>query len=257
MRNGEMAITNVTDKPARSRDVASQRRGWRRAASPAGVSSPDRVVDTIVQGIRAGRYVPGQKLIEADLTHDLGLSRGPVREALKRLAAEGVVMLTRHRGAYIRALSRSEANEALVVLEVLTGLMARLAAETVSAGDHAERILKAYEWLGVYKAGQAVGNEYIEKRRHFYDTLAEIGGNEQLGRIMPTMQIHLLRLQVEPYMTAQGRQEQLRDYALITEAVLAGKPQQAERAMRKHIRRARARYESLPDDAFWSQSGSD
>jgi DNA-binding GntR family transcriptional regulator len=251
-----MAISNVTEKAERARGAVSPRRRWSRTAGPAGVSSPDRVVDTIVQGIRSGRYVPGQKLIEADLTHDLGMSRGPVREALKRLAAEGIVMLTRHRGAYIRALSRSEADETLIVLEVLTGLMARLAAETVSAGDHAERILKAYEWLGVYKAGQATSNEYIEKRRHFYDTLAEIGGNEQLGRIMPTMQIHLLRLQVQPYLTPKGRQDQLRGYAEITEAVLAGKPQQAERAMRRHIRRARARYKSLPDDAFWSQSGA-
>jgi DNA-binding GntR family transcriptional regulator len=256
LRNGEMASINVTEKVERSRGVVSPRRRWSRAAGPVGISSPDRVVDTIVQGIRSGRYVPGQKLIEADLTHDLRVSRGPVREALKRLAAEGVVMLTRHRGAYIRALSRAEADETLVVLEVLTGLMARLAAETVNAGDHAERIRKAYEWLGVYKNGQASSNEYIEKRRHFYDTLVEIGGNEQLGRIMPTMQIHLLRLQVQPYLTRQGRQEQLRDYAEITEAVLAGKPQQAERAMRRHIRRARTRYRRLPDDAFWSQSGA-
>jgi DNA-binding GntR family transcriptional regulator len=247
-----MASSNVAEKPERVGGAVSPRRRWSRAAGPVGVSSPDRVVDTIVQGIRSGRYVPGQKLIEADLTHDLRVSRGPVREALKRLAAEGIVMLTRHRGAYIRALSRSEADETLVVLEVLTGLMARLAAETVNAGDHAERIRKAYEWLGVYKNGQATGNEYIEKRRHFYDTLAEIGGNEQLERIMPTMQIHLLRLQLQPYLTQQSRDEQLRDYAEITEAVLAGKPQQAERAMRRHIRRARARYRRLPDDAFWS-----
>jgi DNA-binding GntR family transcriptional regulator len=220
------------------------------------LSSPDRVVEAIVQGIRSGRYVPGQKLIEADLTHGLRVSRGPVREALKRLTAEGVVMLTRHRGAYIRALSRTEADETLVVLEMLTGLMARLAAETVNAGDHAERIREAYEWLNAYKNGQASANEYIEKRRQFYDTLVDIGDNQQLRRIMPTIQIHLLRLQVQPYLTAKSRAEQLRSYAEVTGAVLAGKPALAERAMRRHIRRTRARYESLPDEAFWTQPGA-
>ena len=169
---------------------------------------------------------------------------GPLRLALKAAVANGPV----------RRLLVGDPT--VQVLEVLTGLMARLAAETVNAGDHAERIRKAYEWLDVYKNGQATSNEYIEKRRHFYDTLAEIGGNEQLGRIMPTMQIHLLRLQVQPYLTSHTRQDQLRDYAQITEAVLAGKPQQAERAMRRHIRRARARYRRLPDEAFWSQSGA-
>ena len=223
---------------------------------PDTLSSPDRVVDAIVQGIRSGRYVPGQKLIEADLTQGLRVSRGPVREAFKRLNAEGIVMLTRHRGAYVRALTRTEANEALVVIEVLTRLMARLAAETISAGDHAERIREAFEWLGAYKSGQASANEYIEKRRHFYDTLVEIGGNEQLKRILPTMQIHLLRLQVQPYLTATGRAEQLRSYAEITSAVLAGKPAEAERAMRRHIRRSRKRYQTLPEEAFWTRSGS-
>jgi DNA-binding GntR family transcriptional regulator len=173
------------------------------------------------------------------------------------LAAEGIVMLTRHRGAYVQALTRSEADSALVVLEVLTGLMARLAAETISGGDHAERIREAYEWLEPYKSGQASANEYIEKRRQFYDTLVEIGGNEQLKRIMPTMQIHLLRLQVQPYLNAKARAEQLRSYSEVTVAVLAGEARRAEIAMCRHIRRTRERYRTLPDEAFRSNPDRD
>ena len=242
--------TRKRTTPGGSRGRAPERR------PPDTLSSPDRVVDAIVQGIRSGRYVPGQKLIEADLTQGLRVSRGPVREAFKRLSAEGIVTLTRHRGAYVRALTRTEADEALVVLEVLTRLMARLAAETISAGDHAEQIREAFQWLGAYKSGQASANEYIEQRRQFYDTLVEIGGNEQLKRIMPTMQIHLLRLQVQPYLTATARAEQLGSYAEITSAVLAGKPVEAERAMQRHIRRSRKRYQTLPEEAFWTRSGS-
>ncbi len=249
-----MKKTSIAEKRIAAARVADRLKSA--TGRSATLSSPDRVVEAIVQGIRSGRYVPGQKLIEADLTHGLRVSRGPVREALKRLTAEGVVMLTRHRGAYIRALSRTEADETLVVLEMLTGLMARLAAETVHAGDHAERIREAYEWLTAYKNGQASANEYIEKRRQFYDTLVDIGNNEQLRRIMPTIQIHLLRLQVQPYLTAKSRAEQLRSYAEVTGAVLAGKPALAERAMRRHIRRTRVRYESLPDEAFWTQPGA-
>src|SRR6267143_6057203 len=103
-------------------------------------SFPDIVVNAIIRGVHAGRLVPGQRLVEADLTRNLGVSRGPVREALKRLAAEGVVTLNRHRGAYLRVLTRAEVYETLVVLEVLTGLMARLAAETVNRGGHARQI---------------------------------------------------------------------------------------------------------------------
>ena len=221
-----------------------------RPTRSAGASSPDRVVDAILYGIRSGRYVPGQKLIEADLTHDLGVSRGPVREALKRLSAEGVITLTRHRGAYIRALTRAEADETLVVLEVLCGLMARLAAEAVKTqSNNAERLREATGWLGAYRHGESVPDE-IAKRRHFYDTLAVIGGNRQLNRIMPIMQIHVLRLQIQPFLDAAARRAQMQGYAETTRAVLAGDAARAERAMRKHIRRARARYVDLPDEAF-------
>ena len=225
------------------------------ARKPISVSSPDRVVDSIIHGIFAGRYVPGQKLIEADLTHGLGISRGPVREALKRLSAEGTVTLTRHRGAYIRALSRVEADDLLVVLESLTGLMTRLAAETVQKGGHGESLQEAFERLATYRDGQQSGVDSMDNRTHFYDVLAEIGGNRQLARMLPTMQIHLLRLQIQPYLDTAARNEQLRDYAEITHAVLEGEPADAERAMRKHIRRARARYAHIPDAAFSTPPG--
>src|SRR5690606_34452751 len=58
------------------------------------ISSPDGVFNEILNGLYDGRYVPGQKLIESDLTDRFKVSRGSVREALKRLAAEGVVQLT-------------------------------------------------------------------------------------------------------------------------------------------------------------------
>ena len=228
----------------------TSRKAPARPTRSASASSPDRVVDAILYGIRSGRYVPGQKLIEADLTHDLGVSRGPVREALKRLSAEGVITLTRHRGAYIRALTRAEADETLVVLEVLCGLMARLAAEAVKTqSNNAERLREATGWLGAYRHGESVPDE-IAKRRHFYDTLAVIGGNRQLNRIMPIMQIHVLRLQIQPFLDAAARRAQMQGYAETTRAVLAGDAARAERAMRKHIRRARARYVDLPDEAF-------
>lgn len=213
------------------------------------ISSPDRVVESIIGGIRAGRYVPGQRLVEADLTAGLKVSRGPVREALKRLAAEGVITLTRHRGAYIRALMRDEADQMLVVLEMLTGLIARLAAETVNIGGNADRLREAFEHLNAFREIEG-GMAFVDERRHFYDTLLEIGGNVQLARMMPMMQIHLLRLQFRSYVSAREREEQFEDYAAITKAVLKGNPRLAERIMRLHIRKMRRAVARMPDTAF-------
>jgi DNA-binding GntR family transcriptional regulator len=220
-----------------------------RAGTPSGLSSPDRVVEAIVRGLRAGVYVPGQRLIEADLTRDLSVSRGPVREALKRLAAEGVISLTRHRGAYIHALSREEVNDSLVVLEVLTGLMARLAATRIGTGENEAKMRKALDSLLAFRASGG-GAAFLEERRRFYDTLIEIGGNHQLRRILPLMQIHLLRMQFQSYATPHDRDEQFAEYTAISKAVLAGDPAKAERVTRAHIRRTAIRLNRLPDEAF-------
>ncbi len=243
-----MAKTSLRIKPAQSpaRDIAED---------VGGPSSSDRVVAAIIKGILTGRYVPGQKLIEADLTQALGMSRGPVREALKRLDAQGVVELTPHRGAYICAMGREEAGDLLVILEDLTALMVRLAAQAVSRGADAEEMSEAYQWLEKFRDGSAGDIAFIEKRRHFYDTLMVIGGNRQLHAVMPIMRIHLLRLQAQPYLSAEDRQNRLDEYSAITHAVLAGDAKAAERAMRRHLKQMQKRIARLPDDAFPTVKG--
>lgn len=214
------------------------------------LSSSDRVVETIVRGIRHGRLVPGQRLVESELTASLGVSRGPVREALKRLAAEGLVKLSRHKGAYVSALSRRDATDLLLVLEVLTVLMARLAAQTVSCGADTKHLRDAFAHLGTYRTGRAEDIASSQDRAHFYDTLIHIGGNRQIDRIRPSMQIQLLRQQIQPYLTPKDRQDQLAEYAAVTQAVLAGDATAAQRAMQRHMRQARKRIDRSPDESF-------
>jgi len=213
------------------------------------MTSPDRVVDAIVRSIRAGVYVPGQRLIEADLTRDHRVSRGPVREAFKRLAAEGVLTLTRHRGAYVRALSRAEVRDSLMVLEVLVGLMANLAARHINVDDNAERMRAAHERLRGFETDGGAG-AFLDGRRSFYDVIIDIGGNHALKRILPLMQIHLLRMQFQAYITPRDRKKQFDEYRAITEAILAGEPARAQKVAAQHIRRTRFSLMRLPDEAF-------
>ena len=213
-------------------------------------SSSDRVVNAIIRGILSQRFVPGQKLIEADLTASLGVSRGPVREALKRLDSEGVVLLTPHRGAYVRAMTRTEALDLLIILESLTATIARLAAEAVAQGANARKMNEAYEQLESFRNQNVDDMAFIDRRRHFYDTLIAIGRNTQLATVMPTMRIQLLRLQAQPYLTSQDRQSRLDEYSAITRAVLAGDSKLAERAMRQHMKGMQRRIANLPDEAF-------
>ena len=219
------------------------------AAERAKMASPDRVVDAIIRSVRSGVYVPGQRLIEADLTRDYGVSRGPVREALKRLAAEGVLTLTRHRGAYVRVLSRAEVRDSLVVLEALVGLMANLAASNIGGDDNRAKMRKAYERLYAFRndGGTAA---FLDERRRFYDTILEIGGNQELKRILPLMQIHLLRAQFQAYITPPDREKQFNEYKTITDTILSGDRLRAQKVASLHVRRTRLSLMRLPDEAF-------
>ena len=105
----------------------------------------------IVQGLYKGGYVPGQRLVEADLTARWNVSRGTVREALNRLSAEGIVTLSRHRGATIRVLDPIEMRDILDVLELMIGMAARLAARRIDQDDNRSRFKEAFETLMAFR----------------------------------------------------------------------------------------------------------
>jgi DNA-binding GntR family transcriptional regulator len=218
-------------------------------------SSPDLVVSAIERGILYGRFVPGQRLIEADLTRDLKVSRGPVREALKRLAAEGVVALTPRRGAYIRSLTRVEVLDLLQVLQAIMRLAVGMAAARIRRDrsskerGYAEKLANAYELL---KSQGASGDRVLQSiaRTRFYDAILEIAGNRELARINPVVPTQILRMQVHSFLPPQTHQRQFDDYQRLYNALIAGDPKQAKWVVSLHIRRSRIQMLHLPDEAF-------
>src|SRR5262245_45965230 len=82
-------------------------------------SAVERVIAHVRSGIRDGRFAPGQRLIENDLQASLGVSRGPIREAVRRLAAENLIDVELHKGARVRRLTPDEIKAIYEVREVL------------------------------------------------------------------------------------------------------------------------------------------
>jgi DNA-binding GntR family transcriptional regulator len=244
---------DTATSPVSRRAIADRNKADRGASAK---TSPDRVVDAILGSIRSGNFVPGQRLIEADLTRDYRVSRGPVREALKRLAAEGVLTLTRHRGAYVRAMSRGEVRDSLIVLEALVGLMASLAARRIASDENAARMRDAHERLLAFRDDGGT-SAFLDERRRFYDTIIQIGGNLELKRMLPLMQIHLLRMQFQAYITPRDREKQFKEYETITETILRGDTIRAQKVASLHIRRTRLSLMRLPDEAFPTIRASD
>lgn len=202
---------------------------------PLSMSPRDRVVRGIIEGLYSGGYLPGERLVEADLTREFGISRGPVREGLNRLAAMGVVSLTPGRGAEIRKLTLREAINILVVVQAIVGLAAGIAAEQVAAGRIAADLDDALAQLHKFKSSKQSA-EYAWARENFYRTLTMIGGNDELARVLAGLQSHLVRVQFGG-LTASVDRYRLRDYRTISIAVLSGKPSAARKAAEAHIAR--------------------
>src|SRR5207253_9044229 len=97
-----------------------------------------RVYDFLREGSLAERRKPGAVLQEVALSEDLGVSRGPIREAIGRLAAEGLVTVRPRRGAVVRSLSKDEFLELYQVREALEMMAVRLAVPKLEAGDLGE-----------------------------------------------------------------------------------------------------------------------
>ncbi len=205
----------------------------------------------ITAGILAGRFVPGQRLIEADLTNALKVSRGPVREAFRRLDALGVLSRTMHRGACVRTLTRAEAIDLMVAAEGIDSLTARLAAAAIRAQrgrrhDLAklEKALRPYRDRKYNLSGMPV------LRQEFYAILIAMSGNSQLPSLFPTMRIHLLRLQTQSFRDAHAGRSDIDDFAAVARAVLRGDAGAAERASSVHHRRVQRALLEMPDEAF-------
>lgn len=215
------------------------------AGRSASRSASDTVFFGILKGLELGSFVPGQRLVETDLVTEFGVGRNSVREALQRLAAEGIVELPRHRGAMIRRLSLQDTLDVLDVAERMTGLLARAAARGSGDRTQAQALRAAVqELVNAEKAERARSDEargavvsFSTARRHFYRTLLDMGGNRELRRLFPTIHMPIVHAQ---HRLASLQQMRLADYRRIATAVLAGSPDEAEAAGVAHVQNVRA-----------------
>jgi DNA-binding GntR family transcriptional regulator len=212
------------------------------------LGSPDFVARQLVRGLYSGRFVPGQRLIEADLTREFGVSRGSVREALRRLAAEGVVSITMHCGACIRAFTKPEVINVLKVFEALLSLAAEQAAEQAADGSATTGIVRQIEALAKLDE-KSDYFELVRRQNAVYSAIVELSGNRELARTIPGLNMRFVR---SPYRSFSPRltMNRLAELGAIVDAICAGDAAMAAAAARMHVLNGAAELKQLPDDAF-------
>jgi DNA-binding GntR family transcriptional regulator len=158
-------------------------------------SLPSVVRDEITRLIVRGVYPPGAKLGEEDLAEQLGVSRGPIREAFRSLEQAGLVRVSKNRGVFVRAFTFQEAQELYVVrrgIEQLVGeiLVPQITDEQIAElADMVERMDKDFVAQDFEK--------YFPQDRAFHDRIAQMANNSKLLEIQRSIanEMQLIRLQ--------------------------------------------------------------
>ena len=228
--------------------MPSEKTSIRETERPTSGTLSDGVFDHLLRAIHAGQLAPGAVLNEVAIAQELGVSRGPVREAIRRL--QGVQLV--ERVAYLRArvieLTASAARELFEMREALEGMACRLAALRMGDAD-IERLSDDLE------AARATDQAYPDQRIRtstrfdFHNRIAIASGNSRIHAMLAGDLRHLLRL----YRLRSGAIPHRKDHAFtehwqVVRAIRARDADLAESLMRSHVRRAAEQlFEELPE----------
>jgi DNA-binding GntR family transcriptional regulator len=207
-------------------------------------STVDHLFVRLKTAIQTGELAPGQRLIEADLTKDYGVSRGPLREALRRLASEGVVDFVPNRGAMVKRFSRKEIVDLFKIRQALEGLAAELAATNFTPAQHKAQ-MHVLRQISDGRLREEM--PFSEENRSFHNVILELCDNAQLDTLIQQLQLPLLRYQIRGALDSNYLQKSRDEHAAIAAAILANDPKQAEKRMQRHLGQAAQRLMALPD----------
>jgi DNA-binding GntR family transcriptional regulator len=203
----------------------------------------------IKQGIRVGRLVPGQRLVERDLIESCAVSRSAIREALRTLAADGTIVIEHRRSAVVRQFSREEVWAQHQIREVLEGLAASLCATRVAQSGLQKELISLEKALAD-AAKREDRDHYLKLNYQLHSLIAKMSGNpgiqEHLNRAMTTQ----FRLQAERFWNVEGMRQSHEEHKAIIDSILSGDAERAESAMRRHIRGTRRLLLEMTDSVF-------
>lgn len=202
------------------------------------------VCNSIRTAIADGTLRPGERLMEIQLAEELGISRTPVREAIRKLELEGIVVMIPRRGTYVSDISIKDVTEIYEIRLSLDMLAASLAAERIN-DDELEEMNRQLIMTANYAAQRDV-EHLVECDSVFHDVLYRAARNERLVTIINNLRDQLTNLRGRS-MAQPGRlTDTLQEHRNLLDAIANRDPEQAALAARVHIENAeRTLLESL------------
>jgi len=188
--------------------------------------------------IDSGQLAPGGRLNEAELCNDMGVSRTPLREAIRSLATEGLVELQPNRGAIVSVVSSEDVTEILPIMASLEGLGGRLAAVNMECEKIQEVRDVHNQMVGHYRNG--VVADYFETNRLIHELIIEGSGNQTLVETINNLSAKVRRARFSANMTEESWAKAVSEHEEIIDALETRDSNRLEAMLIQHIETKRS-----------------
>ncbi len=196
----------------------------------------DVVFENIRSAIMEGTLKPGERLMEIQLAEQLGVSRTPVREAIRKLELEGLVIMLPRKGAYVASISKKDLVDILEVRIGLEGLAAYYSAERITE-EGLKKIEKISEELKEYVCKNDIEN-ILKKDEEFHNCIFESTGNARLKSMMFSVWETVYRFRLKYMSDYNSAVNIVEEHNKIIEALKKGNADLAEKLAKEHIEKA-------------------
>ncbi len=202
-----------------------------------GLQSSEFVYRSLKEQIISGALAPKIRLIELAIAAEFSVSRTPVREALKRLAVENLVLADPARGMVVHAPDAREIEDVFIVREALDALAARLAAYRITPSELGRLRVVVDSMEEAIASGRR--EQVVVANTHFHDVIYAAAGNEMLERLGRDLRDFVRRFTTLPFASPDRVDHVLAEHRAIVVALEAHDPEAAEAASRSHLAAAR------------------
>ncbi len=193
----------------------------------------DVVFNTLRQAILTGRMEPGERLMEVHLAQELGVSRTPIREAIRKLELEGLVVMIPRRGAEVARITIKNLKDVLEVRRDLDALSAKLACKRITSEEKKE-LEEACEAFELATQSSNI-TEIAEADVHFHDIIVRSTGNSRLMQVINNLSEQMYRYRFEYLKDMESHKQLVEEHREICKAIIDGDFETASKAAELHI----------------------
>lgn len=191
------------------------------------------IFNTLREAIIVGELKPGERLMEVQLAEKMGVSRTPVREAIRKLELEGLVEMLPRKGAHVADLSAKDIMDVLEVRSTLDGLASMLSASRITEEELRELKNVQSQFVNYVEKGSLQGS--IKKDVEFHDIIYRSSRNDKLIQIANNLREQIQRFRVIYLKDYSSTRELVKEHSEILEFISARDPEGARKSAQKHI----------------------